>query len=114
MIDELPAHQPKFHYEEVTVAGEVYPFFYRNIIECIKSLYSDPDLADVMLFAPERHFKDAEGRERVYHEMNTGKWWWKMQVCEIPNRYLAVYSTVLGNIRSSEARSNLDTRHFIV
>lgn len=80
MIDELPTHHPEFHYEEVTVAGEAYPFFYRNIIECMKALYSDPDLADVMFFAPERHFKDAEGQERVYHEMNTGKWWWQMQV----------------------------------
>ncbi|KAF8270736.1 hypothetical protein EI94DRAFT_1698606 [Lactarius quietus] len=32
-----------------------------------------------LLFAPKRHYADEEKSERMYHDMHTGSWWWKMQ-----------------------------------
>ncbi|KAM6489556.1 hypothetical protein JOM56_014975 [Amanita muscaria] len=78
VIDTLPA-RPKFQCEEVTVASEAYPCFFRDIIACIRALYGDPDFVYEMLYVPEQHFVDQEGTQRIYHEMNTGQWWWKMQ-----------------------------------
>jgi hypothetical protein len=79
MIDKLPS-RPKFRYEEVTLTGRTYPFFHRNILECIKALFGDIKFASAMIYVPEQHFKDVGGQQRLYHDMNTGKWWWKMQV----------------------------------
>lgn len=79
MVDKLPP-RPTFCHEEVTLAGRTYSFFHRNILECIKALFGDINFASAMLYKPERHFKDAGGQQKLYHEMNTGRWWWKMQV----------------------------------
>jgi hypothetical protein len=40
---ELPTGCPKFKWEQVVVAGESFDVYYHDIIECIKSLYGDPD-----------------------------------------------------------------------
>jgi hypothetical protein len=32
-------------------------------------------------YAPERHYTDAERTCHIYNEMNTGNWWWSVQVC---------------------------------
>jgi ATP-dependent phosphoenolpyruvate carboxykinase len=52
----------------------------RNIIECIKALYSDADFAKHLLLKPERHYKQNNRNQRVYHDMHTGEWWWQVQV----------------------------------
>jgi hypothetical protein len=33
-----------------------------------------------MRFAPERAYKDPEGKNRIFDEMWTGDWWWNLQV----------------------------------
>ena len=81
IIDTRLPGRPKFQYEEVSVAGQSYPCFRRDVLECIGALYGDSDFARHMIYAPEQHFRDHEGKQRMYHEMNTGKWWWKMQAC---------------------------------
>jgi hypothetical protein len=83
MIDGQLPSRPKFQYEEVSIAGQSYPFFVQDIVQCIRALYSDPDFAHDMVHAPERHFEDPKGKKRIYHEMNTGKWWWKTQVSRV-------------------------------
>ena len=76
----LPHHRPRFQQAEIDVDGELYDVWFRDIIKCIKALFGDPNLAAYLVFAPERHYKDANKTERLYHDMHTGKWWWATQV----------------------------------
>ncbi|KAG2088158.1 uncharacterized protein F5147DRAFT_781078 [Suillus discolor] len=76
--DELPG-RPKFKHDQIVVANEAFDVYYRDIIECIKALFSDPSFADFLVFAPERHYADEDETIRLYHEMHTGKWWWNSQ-----------------------------------
>ncbi|KAG2126251.1 uncharacterized protein EDB93DRAFT_1323762 [Suillus bovinus] len=76
---ELPTGRPKFQQEQVVVAGESFDVYYRDIIECIKSLYGDPDFARYLTFAPEHHYTDEDQTVRLFHDMHTGKWWWNTQ-----------------------------------
>ncbi|KII85168.1 hypothetical protein PLICRDRAFT_116589 [Plicaturopsis crispa FD-325 SS-3] len=76
--DEIPG-RPRFHREEVVVAGEAFDVYFRDVLECIKSLYGDPEFAPILAFKPERHYSDEDQTVRLFHEMNTGKWWWKTQ-----------------------------------
>jgi len=80
IIDKKLPSRPKFHRSEVVIAGEVFEMYSRNIIDCIKSLFSDPDVSEHLLLSPERHYADPDKTIRLYHEMNTGKWWWNIQV----------------------------------
>ncbi|KAH9164278.1 hypothetical protein EDB89DRAFT_2116298 [Lactarius sanguifluus] len=67
------------HLPEVLVGDEVCEVFYRDIIQCIRALFRDPDLAPYLIFAPEKHYIDDERTERMYHDMHTGSWWWTTQ-----------------------------------
>ncbi|KAF8320234.1 hypothetical protein F5887DRAFT_905168, partial [Amanita rubescens] len=101
MIDGQLPGRPEFQYEEVSVAGQLYPFFRRDILQCIHALYGDPDFARDMIYAPERHFEDPEGTQRVYHEMNTGKWWWKTQdILEARKRGATLIPLILSTDRT--------------
>ncbi|KAF8268831.1 hypothetical protein EI94DRAFT_1682471 [Lactarius quietus] len=75
----LPGHPP-FQRKEVLVGDEVCEVFYRNIIQCIHTLFADPDLSPHLIFTPERHYADEDKEERIYHDMHTGSWWWSTQV----------------------------------
>ncbi|KAI1789302.1 hypothetical protein LXA43DRAFT_974334 [Ganoderma leucocontextum] len=65
--------------EEIVVAGEAFEVFFRNILECIRALYGDPEFAPLLLLIPEKHYADSTKTERVYFDMHTGKWWWATQ-----------------------------------
>ena len=52
----------------------------RDILECIEALYSDADFANQLVFKPERHYKNSDQNQRIYHDMHTGEWWWQVQV----------------------------------
>lgn len=82
IIDEqLSSGRPRFIRREIIVAGEAFEVFYRDILECIRALYGDPEFADVLVFTPERHYADADHTVQIYFNMHTGKWWWSTQVC---------------------------------
>ena len=66
--------------EELLAGGEVFDVYYRDIVACIRALFSDPDFAAVLVFAPEKHYTDETKTSRMYHDMHTGKWWWSTQV----------------------------------
>ncbi|KAF7349526.1 hypothetical protein MSAN_01743000 [Mycena sanguinolenta] len=76
--NELPG-RPKFHRSEVVVDNEVFHLYSRNIIECIRALYGDSNFAPYLCVLPERHYIDKDKTIRMYHNMNTGKWWWATQ-----------------------------------
>lgn len=83
-IDALPSFCPKFRREEVTVDGENFEIFHRNILDCIAEIYGRHDLTPHLKFKPERHYADADMTIRIYGDMHTGKWWWGVQVSANP------------------------------
>jgi hypothetical protein len=80
VIDTQLPCRPRFRPHDVTIGGETVTMYSRNIIECIKALYSSPEFAPFMKYRPERHYDKVNGHERHYHDMHTGDWWWEMQV----------------------------------
>ncbi|KAG1884424.1 hypothetical protein F4604DRAFT_1878757 [Suillus subluteus] len=79
IIDTQLPGRPKFRREQVVIAGEAFDIFYRDVIKCIKDLFGNPDFADFLVFAPERHYTDADETVRLFSDMHTGKWWWNTQ-----------------------------------
>lgn len=76
---ELPG-RPPFQCAEFVIGGISLQFYYRDILQCIRTIYGDPEFARDLVFAPERHYTDRERTCRVYSEMHTGEWWWAVQV----------------------------------
>ena len=66
---------------EITVVGEKFDIYHRDILESIKSLIGDPEFVDALKLVPERHYSDKDRLNHVYSDIHTGKWWWKIQVC---------------------------------
>ncbi|KAI0038969.1 hypothetical protein FA95DRAFT_1504825 [Auriscalpium vulgare] len=88
IIDSSMPSIPAFKCDEITVDGETYELFYRDIMQCVRHLYSNPEFLQTMAFTPECHYADdaaepadgaARPRTRVYGQMHTGKWWWHIQ-----------------------------------
>lgn len=79
LIDSLPG-SPKFKREEIIIAGEAFDIYHRDILECIKTLYGNPEFLPYLAFKPERHYVDEDMTIRLYSEMYSGKWWWSTQV----------------------------------
>ena len=52
-------------------------FYYRNALDCVKTLLGEPTLKDHMDFCPRQEF-DGQGH-RIFTEMSTGNWWWRVQ-----------------------------------
>ncbi|KAJ3911962.1 hypothetical protein F5877DRAFT_54695 [Lentinula edodes] len=77
--NELPSNRPSFTREEVVIAGQAFDFYKRDILECIRALYGNPDHCQYLCFTPERHYVDSDHTMRLYHDFNTGKWWWNTQ-----------------------------------
>lgn len=80
LIDTLPTPCPKFHREEITVDGETFEIFHRDVLDCVAEIYGRHNLAPYLKLKPERHYADADMTVRIYGEMHTGKWWWEVQV----------------------------------
>jgi hypothetical protein len=73
--------RPTFQCKELSIGHEHLEFHYRDIIECIRSLYGDPEFAQDLAFALEQHYTDPKHTCCIYNEMYTGDWWWSVQVC---------------------------------
>jgi hypothetical protein len=72
--------RPPFESRNLVIGDETLELHFRNILACIRSIYGDPEFAQVLAVAPERHYADEEQTVRVYSEMHTGDWWWAVQV----------------------------------
>ncbi|KAG1789961.1 uncharacterized protein HD556DRAFT_1433520 [Suillus plorans] len=77
---KIPARRPCFQRKEILVAGEAFDVYCRDIIDCVKALYGDPEFAPYLVFVPERHYTDQDEMQRLYHDLHTGKWWWNTQI----------------------------------
>ena len=71
--------------EDPTVQHQIY---YRNPIDVIKSLWSNPTYADQMVFSPQKLWTSSDKTSRLYNEMWTGDWWWKIQVFILFKAYI--------------------------
>lgn len=80
--NDLPG-PPPFECKELDIGNEHLQFFCRNTLQCIRSLYGDPDFVQHLMFAPEQHYTNDERKCCVVNEMNTGDWWWSVQVHNI-------------------------------
>ncbi len=79
--EELPRHPP-FKTQGLVIGGEHIQLQFRDIIPCIRALYGNPEFAHEMVFAPERHYTNAEKTHHIFNEMHTGDWWWSVQVSD--------------------------------
>ncbi|KAJ7501282.1 hypothetical protein B0H11DRAFT_2373354 [Mycena galericulata] len=79
IIDTSLPGRPKFKRKEIIVGGEAYDVYFRDILECVKALFGDPEFAAHLKVSPERHYADEDQTVRLYHDMHTGKWWWATQ-----------------------------------
>ncbi|KAI0310832.1 hypothetical protein OF83DRAFT_1295682 [Amylostereum chailletii] len=77
---QLPGARPQFKRGQVVIDGHSYDIYFRDVMECIKALYGDPEFAEHLVFAPERHYADPDQTIPMYGEMHTGKWWWRTQI----------------------------------
>ncbi|KAG0698923.1 hypothetical protein DFH29DRAFT_983698 [Suillus ampliporus] len=76
---QIPAHHPHFQQQEILMAGEAFDVYFRDIIECVKALFGEPELTPYLMFALEQHYSDEDKTQRLYHDMHTGQWWWHTQ-----------------------------------
>jgi len=54
------------------------PFFYRDVLGCVRYLLRQIAYRDDLVYAPRREY-DEDGN-RIYSEMHTADWWWGVQV----------------------------------
>ena len=57
LIDQLPGH-PSFKHEAVSIYGQEFSLYFRDIISCIQELFGSPEFANDLVFAPEKHYID--------------------------------------------------------
>jgi hypothetical protein len=82
IVDSLPS-RPKFRRKELLVGDEVLEMYHRDVLECVRALYGDPEFAPHLIFKPERHYMDEDQTKRAYSDVHTGKWWWETQVYKL-------------------------------
>jgi hypothetical protein len=78
-------------------------FYYRDVAECLKTLFGNPRFRGHMTFAPRHDFVNGK---RVYTEMCTGDRWWELQA-SLQNTYfntlnLMVASRIVSKMQTSD------------
>ncbi|CDO76892.1 hypothetical protein BN946_scf184903.g13 [Trametes cinnabarina] len=79
LVNQLPSVQPRFVRQEIEIGGETFEMFLRDILQCIRALFGDPEFSGLLVFQPERHYADEDHEVRVYFDVHTGEWWWATQ-----------------------------------
>ena len=95
-------------------SGKVLEYYLHNIIECICALWGDPDFADDLIVEPEQLYADEDMVTWIYHEMNTGKWWWETQAM-FPSLAFQVESDPQANlfpIEKGSIRNTMQKLHY--
>ncbi|KAJ7723149.1 hypothetical protein B0H16DRAFT_1431101 [Mycena metata] len=91
-----------------TMRGETVELWWRDPVECVRELIGNPMFRDVMRFAPEELYADAEGNIRIFEEMWTGDWWNELQKRLPPGATIAPLilssdKTLLSNFRGDNS-----------
>ncbi|KAG8714425.1 hypothetical protein FRC09_017655 [Ceratobasidium sp. 395] len=78
-VDRLP-HGPEWSKVVVrTPEGELLDMYMRDPLEIVKYLISRRRFAKHMRYAPVRHWTSKKKKKRLYSEIWTGDWWWRLQ-----------------------------------
>ncbi|KAG9094850.1 hypothetical protein FS749_011715 [Ceratobasidium sp. UAMH 11750] len=81
-VDGLP-HGPRWYRRTLRIPGDqgdmIVHLWMRDIVELVRYLISDRRFMEDMRFAPERHYTSAARTTRVYDQMWSGNWWWRIQ-----------------------------------
>ncbi|KAG9095097.1 hypothetical protein FRC06_010123 [Ceratobasidium sp. 370] len=81
-IDRLP-HGPRWYRRTIRIPADqgeiIVHLWMRDVIELVQHLISDRRFMEHMRFAPERHYTSAERRCRIFGQMWSSGWWWRMQ-----------------------------------
>jgi hypothetical protein len=96
-VDQLPTG-PGWICEIVKVDGDLVgddeqmmsenlELWMRDPVECVRELVGNPAFKDFMLFVAEHVYADENGTIRIYDEMWTADWWWKIQVSVIKFKF---------------------------
>ena len=80
IIDNHMARLPSFQSKELHIGNERLDFHFRDMLQCIRTLYGDPAFARYMAHSPVQYYTSADQSCRVVNEMHTGNWWWSIQV----------------------------------
>ena len=65
MIEKLPNSRPQFKRGVISTKNESFEFYFRDVLSCIQALYGCVDFAPYLVFAPERHYSDADQTKRI-------------------------------------------------
>jgi hypothetical protein len=87
-VDRLH-HGPEWTYKPINFDGmdgngrplsHEYDIWLQDPVECIEEILSNPTLNGSIAYGPEHVYMDKAGKNRIFDEMWTGDWWWKIQV----------------------------------
>jgi len=80
LLQPLDPHSAYLQWNEGQVddSKRTLPFFYRNVLDCVRYLLRQIAYRDDFVYAPRREY-DTNG-QRIYGEMHTADWWWDLQV----------------------------------
>jgi hypothetical protein len=80
LIDKKLHGCAPFKHKELIISNECLDFYCHDILTCIRGLFGDPTFASDLIFFPEWLYTNCEQTEHVYNKINTGNWWWAVQV----------------------------------
>lgn len=99
MIDKGLPGRPRFQSHDLKIGSETVTMYSRDILQCIRALYGNPEFAAQLIHKPERHYKRfGDQKTRIFHDMHTGSWWWEIQVSFSPSincKANRIYQTIL-------------------
>jgi len=59
---------------------EVVEVWHRDPVEVVQDLLDNAEFAPHLKWVPERRYRDKHSHSREFKEMNSGDWWWDIQV----------------------------------
>ncbi|KAG8738093.1 hypothetical protein FRC10_007286 [Ceratobasidium sp. 414] len=73
--------------------------FTRHIVEVTCEIMANPAFEKYMHFTPERRYKTADRRNRIYGNPWTAKWWWRTQM-RIPDKSATIVPLIIASDRT--------------
>ncbi|KAI0690630.1 hypothetical protein BC835DRAFT_1280656 [Cytidiella melzeri] len=88
-VDALPSG-PGWKCQELVQTGDLVDaegrpltesleLWFRDPIDCVRELLGNPMFKNLLAYAPERVYRDSQGRVRHIDETWTANWWWEVQ-----------------------------------
>ncbi|KAG8767417.1 hypothetical protein FRC12_006265 [Ceratobasidium sp. 428] len=102
-VDRLP-HGPNWFSQDFRIGPGRYErghtVLFRPVVDVIRDLIGNPAFRKVMRYAPERHWTSRWRHSRVYGEMWTANWWWRLQKF-LRDRYGTIAPLIVASDKTS-------------